>query len=498
MRLGEIGSQALVPLPGVVREARDPVVVDDTAPATAELLARVEHAAPEHVEAAVRLAHAAQPAWRREGVRERAQRLVALADLLQEAAGELALLECRDTGNPLRAMRADVAKGIATLRMYAGAALEMQGATIPASPEGLHVHRPEPWGIVGAITAYNHPFLFACLRAAPALLAGNVLVLKPAEQAPLSVVAFGHVANEVLPAGVLAVLPGGAEAGAALAGHPDVLRVSFTGSVASGLAVQACAARSDRFKSLTLELGGKNPLLVFADVDPAEAAAAIVKGMNFTRVQGQSCGSTSRALLHEDVHDAVVDEVVRQVTALRLGLPEEESTDVGALISLAHRDRILAVVDAARRAGHEPVTGGAAPTGRPELARGAYLAPTVFDRVDPATPLATTEIFGPVLSVLTFRSEREAIALANATEYGLTASIWTHDLDRALRVADAVEAGYVWINDVETRYPGVPFGGWKQSGIGTEQGLAQEIVSFTRGKSINIRVRPSPAAAAPS
>jgi acyl-CoA reductase-like NAD-dependent aldehyde dehydrogenase len=487
--LRDIGSDAEAPLPAVIRGAGEPDVVDDTAPATGDLLARVEQAGPDHVAVAVTLARAAQPEWRRTGARERAQQLVAFADELQAAAEALALIECRDTGHPLRAMRADVAKGIGTLRMYAGAALEMKGTTIPASPEGLHIRRPEPWGVVGAITAYNHPFLFACLRTGPALLAGNALILKPAPQAPLSVIAFGELAQRALPPGVLTVLPGGTEAGAALAGHPEVPRLTFTGSVASGLAVQACAASSGAFKSLTLELGGKNPLLVFDDVDPAEAATAIVKGMNFTRVQGQSCGSTSRALIHETVHDAVVAELVERVEALHMGLPEDDATDVGALISHAHRDRILAVISAA---GQPPIVGGGPPTARPDLARGAYLAPTVFDHVDPEAALASTEIFGPVLSVMTFRTEAEAIALANATEYGLTASIWTHDLDRALRVADAVEAGYVWINDVETRYPGVPFGGWKQSGIGTEQGLADEILAFTRGKSLNIRLRPAP------
>jgi betaine-aldehyde dehydrogenase len=494
MTVREIRDAELVSLPSLGSRALPPAAVHaDTAPATGEPLAHVEHAGREHVAAAVALARAAQPEWQRLGVRLRAQRVAEVAGRLERAAGELALVECRDTGNPLRAMRADVAKGIATLRTYAGAALEMQGRSIPASPDGLHVHRPEPWGVVGAITAYNHPFLFACLRTAPALLAGNALVLKPAEQAPLSVIRFARMAQALLPPGVLVVLPGGADAGAALARHSDVPRLSFTGSAATGLAVQAAAAASGRFKQLTLELGGKNPIVVFGDVDPREAAAAIVKGMNFTRVQGQSCGSTSRALVHESIRETVVEEVVRRVGALRLGLPEDESADVGSLISLAHRDRILELIDAARRDGLAPVAGGGPPAGRPELARGAYLAPTVFDGVDPASALATDEIFGPVLAVLGFRTEDEAVALANATEYGLTASIWTHDIDRALRVAAAVDAGYIWINDVETRYPGVPFGGWKQSGIGTEQGLAQEILSYARGKSLNIRLRPAPA-----
>lgn len=468
------------------------LVAEDFEPATGRLLARIELASETEVDAAVRLAVQAQRAWNAVGVRGRAERIVALAELLERRAEDLARLESRDTGSPLRAMRADVAKGIATLRTYAGAALETHGATIPASPEGLHLTLPKPWGVVAAITAYNHPLLFACLRSAPALLAGNCVILKPAEQAPLSTIKFGRLAEEALPAGVLSVLPGDARAGEALVLHPDVLRISFTGSVESGLAVQMAAARSGRFKSLTLELGGKNPIIIFPDVGAAEAAAAIVKGTNFARVQGQSCGSTSRALIHERVHDDVLHEVVRLASKLRLGLPEDDATDVGSLISVSHRDRIMRAIAAGREAGATVVAGGGPPSGRDELAGGAYLTPTVLDGVDIASPVATTELFGPVLAVTHFSDEAEAVHLANATQYGLTASVWTRDIDCALRVADQLEVGYVWINDVETRYPGVPFGGWKQSGIGTEQGLASEILSYTRSKSLNVRVRPAP------
>jgi betaine-aldehyde dehydrogenase len=285
-------------------------------------------------------------------------------------------------------------------------------------------------------------------------------------------------------------VPGDARTGEALVSHPQVPRVTFTGSKRSGLAVQTAAAASGRFKSLTLELGGKNPIVVFPDVDPIEAAHALVKGMNFTRVQGQSCGSTSRALLHPRIHDEAVEHAVRLVSEFRVGLPEDAATDIGALISLEHRDRVLAFVDEARDAGNEPVIGGVAPAAE-ALANGAYLLPTVFDHVEPSARLATDEIFGPVLAVLTFETEEEAVALSNATEYGLTASVWTNDLDRALRVARRIEAGYIWINDVEARYPAVPFGGWKQSGIGTEQGLASEILSYARTKSVNISIRPA-------
>jgi acyl-CoA reductase-like NAD-dependent aldehyde dehydrogenase len=270
--------------------------------------------------------------------------------------------------------------------------------------------------------------------------------------------------------------------------HPGVLRITFTGSVPTGERVQRAATAAGRFKSLTLELGGKNPMIVFPDADPKEAADGVVRGMNFTRVQGQSCGSTSRLLVHQDVHDTVVERVLELVSAIRLGLPEDADADMGSLVSPAHRDRVHALIAKGREEGSTLLFGGGPPAGREDLEGGAYLEPTVVDDVRPGTTLASEEVFGPVLSIMTWRDEAEAIRLANDTEYGLTASIWTRDIDRGFRVARAVEAGYIWINDVETRYPGVPFGGWKRSGVGFEQGLSQELLTYTRSKSLNVRV----------
>ncbi len=441
-------------------------LADDVAPASGELLARVQTATVEHIGAAVDAAQKAQPEWAAAGVRERAAAVHELARRLEDQAERIALLDAKDTGSPVRAMRADVLKGASMLHLYAGLGLEMQGRTIPASPTGLHLTFPEPWGVVGAITAYNHPILYACLRAGPVLIAGNALLLKPAEPAPLSSIALLGLSEDVLPQGILTVLPGGAETGRSLVTHPDVRRLSFTGSVSSGLDVQRAAAASGSIKSLTLELGG----------------------MNFTRVQGQSCGSTSRLLVHRLVHDDVVDEVVRTTASIRIGLPDDDDAEMGSLISPAHRDRVIGFIEEAQSAGASLLTGGGKPPDRPDLDGGAFLSPTVFDRVAEDSRLAGEEIFGPVLAILDWEDEDEAVRMANATQYGLTASVWTRNIDRAFRVARRLEAGYVWINDVETRYPGVPFGGWKQSGIGTEQGLSEEILSFTRNKSLNLRV----------
>jgi acyl-CoA reductase-like NAD-dependent aldehyde dehydrogenase len=462
--------------------------VEDRSPATGELLAPVRPCGAEDVDAAVAAARAAQPAWARLSVRERAEHVEALAERLLGAVDRFGRIDCRDTGSPLGPMTNGARKGALYLRQLAGAALEMQGRTIPASATGWHVTRPEPWGVVGAITAYNHPTLYSCLKCGPALIAGNTVVIKPSEQAPLSTLAFAELTEDILPPGVLNVVPGGAAAGAALVAHPDVPRLSFTGSVGTGLRIQQGAAAAGRIKSITLELGGKNPILVFDDADPLEAAAATVRGMNFTRVQGQSCGSTSRLLVHRDLREAVTERILALVAEIRIGLPEAAGTEMGSLVSHEHRARVMRFVDSAHAQGAELLAGGRPPAAA-ELADGAYLEPTVFGGVRQEMELAREEVFGPVLGILEWTDEEDAIAMANATDYGLTASVWTSNVDRALRTANALEAGYVWVNDVETRYTGVPFGGWKQSGLGSEQGLVGDLLQFTRLKAVNVAVR---------
>ncbi|HWK27279.1 MAG TPA: aldehyde dehydrogenase family protein [Solirubrobacter sp.] len=462
--------------------------VDDHAPATGERLASVVLAGIADVDAAVAAARAAQPAWAALSIRERAERIEALADRVLAAAERFGRLDSRDTGSPLTPMTTGARKGALYLKQIAGVALELQGRTIPASASGWHLTRRAPWGVVGAITAYNHPTLYACQKSGPALIAGNTIVIKPSEQAPLSTLLFASLTEDLLPPGVLNVVPGHAEAGAALVAHPDVARVSFTGSVATGLRVQRTIADAGRIKSVQMELGGKNPILVFPDTDPAQAADATVRGMNFMRVQGQSCGSTSRLIVHRDVRDAVAEEIVARVGRIAIGLPEADGTQMGSLISPEHRDRVLGFVADARADGAELLAGGGAPAD-PVLAGGAYVAPTVFGAVTPEHRLAREEVFGPVLAIMDFTDEADAIALANATDYGLTASVWTSDIDRALRTVDALEAGYVWVNDVETRYTGVPFGGWKQSGLGSEQSLLDDLEQCTHSKAVNIAVR---------
>jgi len=458
-------------------------------PATGEPLAEVHLASPADVEAAVRSAATAQQAWAAVPVPERARAVAEVARRLTERAQDFGLLDALDTGTPIRTMRAGALKGADYLATAAGVAMEFQGRTIPASGTGWHLTLHRPLGVVVGITAFNHPTLFACQKLGPALLAGNAVVLKSSEQAPASAVALAALTADVLPPGLVSVLSGDAECGRTLLTRPEVAAVSFTGSVKVGLDIQETLASARRFTKVLLELGGKNPFLAFADADLDAAAEAVVRGMNYTRNQGQSCGSTSRLLVHQDIHEALVKRVVDLVGDITMGLPDREETQMGSLISTGHRDRVLAAVRRAEQQGARLVAGGRIPED-PALARGAYLEPTVFDHVDESMDVARDELFGPVLAVMPCRDEAEMIRIANNTDYGLTAAIWSQDIDRALAAAERIEAGYVWINDVETRYKGVPHVGWKQSGIGLEQALTEEIREFSRTKSVNLAIRP--------
>ena len=454
-------------------------------PATSRCIARIAEAGPAGVARAVVAGEAAFAAWRATPARERAALVQELAKRISAHADRLAELDTLDTGNPLSAMRQDVAKGVRLMTDAAGLALQMTGLTYPLP--GLHYTQREPWGVVGRLITFNHPVMFACARLGSALVAGNCVILKPSELAPLATLAVAELTAGLLPDGVVSVVVGGPETGDAIVRHPAIRRISFTGSTQTALRIQASAAASGHLKTLSFELGGKNPIVVFPDIDRDEVAAAIVRGMNFTRVQGQSCGSTSRLVIHRSIAADVLGRVAERAAKIRLGLPMDPGTEMGTMITKAARDRCLATVDRAVRSGARLVAGGTIPDD-PGLSGGAFLTPTIVDDVAPGSELANEETFGPVLSVMTWDTEDQAAALANAGRYGLTAAIWTQDIDKALRLADRIEAGYLWINDVETRFPAVPFGGWGDSGIGLEHGL-EEILSFTRIKAVNVRVR---------
>ena len=472
---------------GVIGEPRTDGRIDVRDPATGTLIARIEDGGSAAVAAAVEVGATAFDEWRRVPARERGAVVGELARRIAADADRLARLDALDTGNPLAAMRADVAKGVRLMSDAAGLALEVKGQTFPLP--GLHYTTREPWGVVGRMITFNHPVMFACARLGSALVAGNAVVLKPSELAPLATLALAELTAGLLPDGLVSVVVGGPATGDALVRHAAVQRLSFTGSTATALRIQAAAADSGRVKTITFELGGKNPIVVCPDVDLDEVAGAIVRGMNFTRVQGQSCGSTSRLVIHESIADDVLARVVDLAARIRIGMPTDAATEMGSMITRAARDRCIDIVADAATAGARILAGNTPPDDS-ALSAGAFLRPTVVDRVAPGSRLADEEIFGPVLAAMTWRTEAEALDLANAGRYGLTAAIWSQDVDRAFRLADGVEAGYLWINDVETRFPAVPFGGWGDSGVGSEHGL-DEILSFTRLKAVNLRVRPA-------
>jgi betaine-aldehyde dehydrogenase len=388
-----------------------------------------------------------------------------------------------DTGNTISKMARDVDQAADAIDFFAGLGTEIKGETIPATGQNLHFTLREPYGVVGRIVPFNHPIKFAAHALAAPLMAGNTVVVKPPEQSPLSAAILGEICRDVVPPGVVNIVTGyGMPTGDALVRHPLVKRIAFTGSVPTGLAIQRAASESG-IKAITLELGGKNPLIAFPDMDPIKIAEVAIAGMNFSW-QGQSCGSTSRLLLHESLYDSVIELLLERVAAIRVGVPLDPRSEMGPLNSERHYQRVCAMIDAGKSEGAKLLAGGGRPAGE-EFRRGYWLQPTVFGGVRPGMKIAQEEIFGPVLSVFRWETEDEAIALANSTDYGLTASIWTNDVKTALRVTRRVRSGYVWINGVSGHYYGTPFGGMKNSGLGREEGL-EELLGYTETKTVHL------------
>jgi len=466
---------------GRFHPARSGRRLDLTSPATGEQLGHVDVAGPEDVGAAVAAARATFPSWAALRPGERAEALRGFASILRANAEELALIDAVDGGNPVSELVKDVRIAAAGFEFFAGLATEAKGETVPVGDGALNYTLRQPWGVVAKIIAYNHPLMFATWRAAAPLAAGNAVVVKTPEQAPLSALRLMEIAGDHFPPGVFNVLSGDRETGAALVAHPGVDKISLVGSVPAGRAVLRAAA--ERIVPCLLELGGKNALIAYPDADPAKVARGVVKGMNFAWC-GQSCGSTSRAFLHASIHDAVVDEIRRLVAEIRPGLPTDPTTRMGALISRAQLDKVVSYIEAARAEGARLVCGGGRPAD-PALARGYFVEPTVFADVSHTMRIAREEIFGPVLSVQRWEDEGAMIEAVNGVEYGLTASIWTRDLVRAHRAAARVQAGFVWVNDSSDHFLGVPFGGVKQSGLGREESL-DELLAYTQMKSVTV------------
>jgi len=451
-------------------------------PATLEPTGRVPAATATDVDRAVRFAAQAQLAWAKKSVWERAAVLRGLAAAIRARGAEILALEARDTGNTLAKLQADVQIAAGYLEYFAGLGSELKGETVPASTQGLHFTLREPYGVVARIVPFNHPFMFAAAHLAAPLMAGNAVVVKTPETSPLTGSLLGELCRDTLPKGLVNIVHGfGAPAGDALVRHPLVRRIGFTGSVATGLAIQRAAA-SAAVKHVTLELGGKNPFIVFPDADLDRVIDMAVAGMNFSWA-GQSCGSTSRLLLHESIHDRVVSGVAARMAALRLGSPLDLASEMGPVNSARQHARVMDFIDGARAEGARLVTGGRRPPGE-SFSKGYWVEPTLFADVQPSMRIAREEIFGPVVCALRWRTEDEAVALANDSDYGLTAAVWTRDLPVALRMLRSLQAGTVWINMTGQHFVGTPFGGWKDSGLGGEECL-EELLSYSQVKAVH-------------
>lgn len=468
-------------------EARDGARFDTTDPATGEVIASVPAAATADVDLAVRAARRAfdDGTW---GTavpeRTRARLLQTMADIVRRRAEELAVLEVRDSGKPIADARGDIEEVAFQLEYYAGWATKLSGEIPPVGPNAMSLVVREPVGVCGLIVPWNYPMLMATQKLAPALACGNTVVLKPAEQTPLTALELARIAEEAgVPAGVVNVVTGfGPEAGGPLLTHPMVDKISFTGSKEIGkLIMRTCA---DQLKRVTLELGGKSPNIVFADAPLANAVPGTCNGIFGN--QGEVCSAGSRVFVEAAVYDDVLAAFTAHAAGIRLGSGLDPATTMGPLVSAEQFERVTSYVAIGRDEGARLAFEGQRPTD-PALARGHFVAPTIFEARTNDLRIAREEIFGPVMTVLPFSDVDEVVRLANDTEYGLAAAIWTRDISRALRTAKAVRAGVVWINDSQPAPSESLWGGYKQSGIGRELGRFA-LDAFTETKQIYVNL----------
>ena len=451
-------------------------------PATGAVLAEIKIDGPAEVEAAVARAQEAQGHWAAMSGAARARVLRQAADILRARNAELAALETRDTGKPIQETSVvDVASGADCFEYFAGLAASLSGEHVDLGPQAFGYTRREPLGVVAGIGAWNYPLQIACWKAAPALACGNAMLFKPAELTPLSALQLRKVLSQAgLPDGVFQVVQGDADTGRLLTRHPQIRKVSLTGEVGTGKAVMADAAAS--LKHVTLELGGKSPLIVFDDarIDNAVAGALLA---NFYSA-GEVCSNGTRVFVHRGIKAEFVQRLKARAAAMRVGDPMDPNTQVGALISEAHMDKVLGYIARGRAEGAQLLVGGYRVTAG-DLANGFFVAPTVFDGCRDDMTIAREEIFGPVMSVLEFADEEEVIARANATEFGLAAGVFTNDLTRAHRVIARLQAGTCWINHYNVTPVELPFGGMKLSGLGRENGRAA-IEHYSQLKSVYV------------
>ena len=464
---------------GEFRDCASRKRIAQTNPATEEVFAEVAAAGPPELETAIQGAHNAfTREWRDLTPRKRTDILFSVARGIRARAEELAQLECRNIGKPISDARDEIELGARVFEYYAGGVTRIFGQTIPVGRGGFDFTLRQPMGVVAAIVPWNFPFPISCWKAAPALAAGNTVVLKPASQSPLTALLLGRIAVEAgLPSGALQVLPGqGSEIGDALATHPLVRKISFTGSTSVGSRIMSLAAKD--LKRVSLELGGKSPNIVFADCDLEQAATS--SPMSVFANTGQDCCARSRILVERKIFDAFVDKFVASTRKLQVGDPARDATQIGPMVSGGQRKSVEEFIDCARKDGRKIACGGSRPQGK-----GAFLEPTVVLDVEPTDRVWREEVFGPVVCIRPFDDEAAMLREVNDSPYGLSGSIWTNDLKRAIRVARAVESGVLSINSHSSVHVEAPFGGFKQSGVGRDLGMAA-LEGYTELKNIYV------------
>lgn len=468
---------------GELVSAADEATLGLTDPATGQPLPRVPNAGPADVDRAVAAARCAQPAWRELTFKERHAQVLALVDVLRRHADALGLFDTLNTGNVYSAMRRDALGGADMIEYFAGAAHEIKGE-VTHLDRNLHYTRREPYGVVLRLLPFNHPIASLATAIAAPLLTGNTVIVKPSPHSPLSALAFGELVRDLLPAGVLNIVCGDNDrASEPLIRHPGVDRIALIGSVEAGKAVMRMAA--DRLAPISLELGGKNPLIVFPDANIDHAVDVAIGGMNFLW-QGHSCGSTSRILVHQSLEARFTEALAARIARIRVAMPFDPAAEMGAISFRALYERCLSYLDIGKREGARLVTGGEQPA-NPDLSKGLFLTPAVFGQATPDMRIAREEIFGPIMTVMSWSDYDGMIEAANGIPLGLTAVLVTDDLHVAHRTAEALQVGYVEVNGPVSFALGSPFGGFKQSGIGRE-GSFDELLSYTQIKSVNMRL----------
>ena len=482
-RLMWIGGEEVESLTGEWREVKNPAKRES-------VIARVPSAGTADLDRAVKAAHQAFPAWRALHFTERSRALNRIADELEQRTEEFARLTAVDTGNAIRTQaRPEVGVLVSLFRYFAGIAGEVKGTVLPAGDNQLQYTRLEPLGVVGCILPWNSPLMIAGFKVPAALAAGNTVIMKAADDAPLTILLLAEVCNKHLPAGVVNALTGrGSVVGQAMAEHPGIDKVSFTGSTEVGKGVARTAG--ERIAHISLELGGKNPSIVFPDAADADNIDALIDGLllssRFAR-QGQSCTAGSRLFLHQDIYDEVLGALSAKLGAMKVGDPLDEASDMGAIINASQFDSIAGYLSEGRST-MTTVLGGDVPASGP-LTEGYFHLPTVFGGVNNDFRLAQEEIFGPVLVAIPWTDVDDVVRMANDSNYGLAAYVWTHDLDAAVTTSNRLEAGWVQVNQGGGQVVGQSYGGYKQSGIGREVSLEGMLAGFTQTKQINIRLK---------